>query len=128
MIEDDVSDRNVLEAAVRLCTQLDAAGRAVTIRGLLNVAFVSAVQERSDVITTDETVRDGDVLRSARETESIRTLQHDRIVVRRVDAAVRDTDVAAGIDVKAVAIGIDLEIVDREVVYTGSQQREVTAV
>src|SRR6266508_6394367 len=128
MIEDDVSDRNVLEAAVRLCTQLDAAGRAVTIRGLLNVAFVSAVQERSDVITTDEAVRDGDVLRCARETESIGTLKHDRIVVRRVDAAIRDAHVATSIDVKAITIGIDFQIVNREVVYAGSQQREVTAV
>ena len=59
--------------------------------------------------------------------ESIRALRADRVVPRRVYAAVRDTHVAAAIDVDSVAIGVDLQIVDRQIVDTGRQNGEVSA-
>ena len=58
----------------------------------------------------------------------MRALEHNGVVIRRIDADVRDPDIAAGIDVNAVAIRIDRDVVDREVIDAGCQNAEVSAV
>ena len=54
-------------------------------------------------------------------------LRANAVVPRRVDGAVGDADVFATVDVDAIAIGVDLEVVDGEVVYAGEEQSEVAA-
>jgi hypothetical protein len=54
-------------------------------------------------------------------------LGHNRVVPRRVHGAVRDAHVLAAVDVHAVAVGVDLQIVDRQVVHARHQNPEVTA-
>src|SRR5207244_12152148 len=60
-------------------------------------------------------------------TESERTLREDAVVEWRVDGAIRDTNVFASIDVDAVAVRVDLQIVYRQVINAGGQNREVPA-
>ena len=65
---------------------------------------------------------------AAQPSPSVRALQNDRVVVGRVDTAIRDAHVATRVDIKPVAVGVDLDVVDREVVNAGGQQRKVTAI
>ena len=51
----------------------------------------------------------------------------DAVVPGGVDGAVGDADVLAAVDVHAVAVGVDLEVVDGEVVDAGEEQAEVAA-
>jgi len=46
---------------------------------------------------------------------------------RRVDGAIGDAHVLAAIDVDAVAVGVDFEVVDSEVVDAGEQEAEMAA-
>jgi hypothetical protein len=73
-------------------------------------------------------VRYRDVLRGSGETQRIVALQADCVVEWRVDADVRNADIAARIDINAVAIGINLNIIDREIVHAGCEDREVATV
>ena len=63
----------------------------------------------------------------ARIAERVAGLGTDAVVPRRVDGAVGDAHVLAAVDVHAVAVGVDLEVVDGEVVDAGEQQAEVAA-
>src|SRR5262249_31599078 len=45
----------------------------------------------------------------------------------RVNADVRNADIAAGIDIDAVTIGIDFDVIDCEIVDAGGQDGEVTS-
>ena len=63
----------------------------------------------------------------ARVAERVAGLGADAVVPGRVDGAVGDADVLAAVDVHAVAIGVDVEVVDGEVVDAGEQQAEVAA-
>ena len=64
----------------------------------------------------------------ARVAEAEGTLQANAVIPGRVDAAIRDADIAATVDVDRVAIRVDGEIVDGEIVGTGSEDAEVAAV
>ena len=55
-------------------------------------------------------------------------LQADAVVPGRIDVAVRNAHVAAGIHVHAVAVGVDLQVVDGQVVDARGQNAEVAAV
>ena len=91
-------------------------------------ALVSAVQQRADVVAAHQAVGDGDVFGGARVAQRVAALEHDGVVVRRVDAAVGDAHVAAAVDIDAVAIGVDLEVVDGQIIHAGGQDAEVSAV
>src|ERR1051325_980711 len=95
---------------------------------LRDVAFVGRIQQRAYVVAADLTIRDRHVLGRARKAQRVGTLKHDGVVVRRVDAAIRDAHVATGINIEAGGVGIDREIVDRQIVYAGRKQGEVSAV
>ena len=87
-----------------------------------------AVEDGAELVAAgDEAIGDGDVARGARVAESVARLGADAVVPGRVDGAVGDADVLAAVDVDAVAIGVDVEIVDGEVVDAGEQQCEVAA-
>ena len=79
------------------------------------------------VAAGDQAVGDGDVARGARVAERVAGLGADAVVPGRVDGAVGDAHVLAAVDVHAVAVGVDLEVVDGEVVDAGEQQAEVAA-
>ena len=54
-------------------------------------------------------------------------LEHDGVVVGRIDAGIGDAHIAAGVQVDAVAIGVDRQVVDREIIHAGGQDPEVSA-
>ena len=127
-VEDHVRDRDIAEVSFRFRADLDAPGRAVAVGCLFDGALVSAVQERADIVPADQTVGDGDVFRRAREAQRVRTLEDDRVVVGRIDAAIGYAHIAARVEVDAVPVGIDGQVVDGEVVHAGGEDAEVSAV
>ena len=60
-------------------------------------------------------------------SEGERAFWADAIVPRRIYAAIRYTHIAAAIDVHAISVGIDDQIVDGEIVDAGRQNAEVSA-
>src|SRR5215471_17228241 len=128
-LEDAVSDGNVLESTVRFGAALDAAG-ALPVMVLRDVrrGFEAAVKQRPDLVGTgDVTIGDCDILGRACISEGKRAFQADRVVPRRVHTAVCDAYVATAIDVDSVTVGVDLEIINRQVVDPRRQNSEVSA-
>src|SRR5208282_2178621 len=122
--EDAVGNCDVLEGAVRFGAELDAAGAGVA--GI--EASECAVEQRARFVDAGHVaVGDGDVFRGAGVTEGKGTLGADGVVPRRIDAAVRHADIAAAVDVDAVAVGIDFQVVDGEVVDAGGENAEVSS-
>ena len=83
--------------------------------------------EPSSIAAGDVAVGDGDVLSGAGVAEGEGGLGADAVVPGGVDGAVGDADVAAAVDVEAVAIGVEEEVVDGEVVDAGGEEAEVAA-
>ena len=71
--------------------------------------------------------RDLDPLGQAHLAEGKRALEHDGVVVGRIDPAAAHDHVAAAIDVDGVAVGVDVEILDHEIIAAGRQDGEVAA-
>ena len=66
------------------------------------------------------------MLRQDGTLQGIRGLQHEGIVTGGVDAAVSDGHVLATVDVKAVAVGVDGDVVDGGEVAAGHDDSEMT--
>src|ERR1035437_6177889 len=126
-VEDYVRDRNVPEIAFRFRTDLDAPGGAVAVGGLFDGPLITAVHQGADVVAAHQTIGDGDVLRRARESQRVRALQDDGVIVGRIDAAIGNPHIAARVQVDAIPVGVDGQIVDREIVHAGRQDSEVPA-
>src|SRR4029077_16509583 len=127
IVNDTVRYRDISESPVGLRPQLDSpvAGRFVVRPNALE----RRVKQRAFLVAAGYvTVRDCHVVGGSGEAEPIATLQADAVVPRGVYAAMGDAYVAATIDVDAVAVGVDLEIVDREIVNTGCQNCEMPPV
>jgi hypothetical protein len=73
-VEDHVGDDDVTEIAFRFRADLDAPGGAVAVGRLFERSLVSAVHQRADVETADQTVGDGDILRGARQSQRVGAL------------------------------------------------------
>src|SRR5260370_25747980 len=71
---------------------------------------------------------DGDHLGRAGVSEGERTFQADGVVPGRIDAAIGDANVAAAVNLHAVAVGVDLQAVDWKVVDAGGEDAEVASV
>ena len=100
--------------------------RVTLVSGI--VRLESAVEQSAELVFSgDVTIGDGDILGGARIAQRERTLGTDGIVPGRIDGAVRDANVAAAVEVNAVAVGVDFQIVDGEVVHAGGQNAEVSA-
>src|SRR5713226_3618053 len=101
--EDAVGDGDVFEAAVGFGAALDAAVAGET--GNVGSEFlVGAVEHGAELVGAgDKAVGDGHVLGGWRVIERIAGLGADSVVPGRVDEAVGDADVAAAVDVHAVA-------------------------
>ncbi len=135
-IEDAIRDGNVLEAAVGLGSQLDASVeflRKIWFDfGLLGLvrwpSLPGSVEHGADKIRAgDIAVGDGHIFRGARITQSERAFGADGIVPGRIDAAIRYTDIFAAIDIDAVAIGVDQQIVYGQIVNACGENGEVSA-
>src|SRR3984957_776916 len=124
--EDAVRNCDVLETSVRLGAELNAAVRVVLLARIESLE--RAIEERAKFVDPGYVaIRDRHIFRGARVSEGERTLGTDGIVPRRIHRAVRDADVAAAVDIDAVAVGVTFEIVDREVVAAGREDAEVSA-
>ncbi len=125
-LKDAVGDGDVLEAAVGFGAELDAAGARVAV-GQLH-ALPRAVEHGAEFVAAgDVAVGDGEIFSRTRIAEGVGAFGADAVIPRRVDGAVGDADVAAAVDVDAVAVGVDLEVVDGEVVDAGGEDAEPTA-
>ena len=94
---------------------------------LFDGPLVSAVHQRADIVSAHQAVRDRDVLRRARESQRVRALQDDGVVVGRIDAAIGNPHIAARVQIDAVPVGVDGQVVDREIVHAGGQNSKVSA-
>ena len=91
--------------------------------------LVSAVEQRAFLEAAAHiAVSNGDKLGRFGPAQCITTLQADAVIPRRVDIAVRDAHVAAAIDIHAVAVGVDAQVVDGKVIDAGGEYAEVAAV
>ena len=120
-LEDAVGDGDIDKSAVGLGATLDAAGAAAP-------PLVGAVEHRAQLPAAgDVAVGDGDVLGGLGKSERVAGFRADAVVPRGVDGAVGNVDVLTAIDVHAVAVGVDLEVVDGEIVDAREQQAKVAA-
>jgi len=105
-----VRDGDVAETAIGLGAALDAPSRAVA-KDVLIATFPGAVEQSAFVEATDLAVGDRDVFRHPVIAEPVAALGADAVVVGRVDGAIGDANILAAVEVDAVAVGVDLEIV-----------------
>src|SRR5581483_5917661 len=125
-LEDIPGDGDVDESAVGFGAAFDAPGSVGPLIG--RELLVGAIEDRAELIAAgDPVVGDGDVARCACVAEREARLGADAIIPRRVDGAVGDADVLAAVDVDAIAIGVDADVVDGDVVDPGQQEAEVSA-
>ena len=91
------------------------------------LALEGAIEQSAFDIAADLTIRNRDVLSRARATECVGTLWADCVIERRVDHAIRNAHVLTSVHVDAVAVRVDLHVVDRQVIHTRGENREVAA-
>src|SRR5206468_5473250 len=77
--------------------------------------------------SSNVTVGDGYVIGGAGESQAKRTLQANAIVPGRVDAAIGNTHVPAAVNVDTIAVGVDRQIIDCQVIHAGGEDCEVSA-
>ena len=97
-----------------------ASGAKQLVSGIKHGAFL--------VATGDVAVGDGDVVGGSCESQAVRIFEADAVVPGRVDTAIGDAHVAAAIDIDGVTIGVNLQVVDGEVVHSGREDRKMPAV
>ena len=147
VFEHAVGNRDVPEAAEGFGAELDASGRTAAMgeraglraegeaagRALgsrfreIDAALAGAVEQRADVVAAHEAVGDRNVFRGARIAERRAALEADAVVERRVHAAIGNADVAATVEVHAVALRVDRDVVNGEVVHAADEDGEVAA-
>ena len=122
-----ILDPHIAIAAIAFGAELDPAGDAVLVgRELLRHA-TGAVEHRSHVVAGQVAVADQDIFRRDCAAERMAALDHDGVVIGRIDPAAFDPHVAHAIKVDAVAIGIDAEPVDRQALRAGGEDGEMAA-
>ena len=117
-----VGDGDVAVAAVRLGAQFDAPAHPVHLLG-----HVTAVEEGAQLVARHQTVRDQDMLAEHGALQGIRRLEHDGVVGGRIHLRVAHGEVLAAVDVDAVAVGVDDDVVDGADVAAGGDDGEVAA-
>src|SRR5208283_1726694 len=91
-------------------------------------ALPRAIEHGANLIAADDVaVRDGDVFRETRFAKREGTLGTDGIVERGIHGAVGDAHIAAAVDVHAIAVGVDLEVIDGQIINAGGENGEPSA-
>ena len=127
VVKHTVADNDVPEPARRFRAELDAPRARHAV--LAGEVLPGAVEHGAfQVVPADATAGDGHVLGVARMPQAVAGLQADAVVPRGIDGAVGDVHVAASIDIDAVAVRVDLEVVNGEVIDACGQDAEVPAV
>src|ERR1019366_7862433 len=119
--EGAIGHRAIAEAAARLGAELDAA-QAVFRR--LHGAVEQCAFEKAGHLAVD----DGEIFRNARFAERAGGLGANAVVNRRIHATVEHGGVAAAIKVHAVAVGVEGDVVNRQVVAAGDENGKMAAV
>ena len=127
MGEGAATDGDMTEAAIRLRAELDATRGAIAIGSLVDEGGASAVVVGAHVVAADLAILHEDVFGGLRTTQAIGALQDDSIVAEGVDLAVAHHDTLTAVNVDAVAVGVDDDPFDEEVIHTGEQHGEVAA-
>src|SRR5579862_7298631 len=109
VVKSAVRNRNILKTAVGFRAELDSTG---SVPG----RHEGTVEQGALFVAAHLAVRNGNVLCRARDSESVRAFQTDTVVARGIDRAIGNSYVAAAVDIYAIAVGIDLQVVDGEVV------------
>ena len=117
-----VRDGDVAVAAVRLGAQFDAPAHPVHLLG-----HVRPVEEGAQLVARHQTVGDQDMLAEHGLLQRVRRLQHDGVVGGRVHLRVAHGEVLAAVDVNAVAVGVDDDVVDGADVAAGGDDGEMSA-
>src|SRR5262249_20357274 len=125
-IEDAVCDGDPLKAAIRFSPKLDpAVARNI---GVGRKWLAGTIEQRSLFETAgQQTVTDRNHLGRAGVSKSKRTFEANAVIPRRVHAAVDHAHVAATINVDTIAVGIDHQIIDGEVVDARGKNPKVAA-
>jgi hypothetical protein len=114
--EDAVRDGDVLESAVGFRSAFDTPGRKA-VQPRIGVSLPCAVQEGAELIVPgDKTIRDGYIFGRPCISKGEAGLGANTVIPRRIDAAVGYPHILAAITIDAIAVSIDLEVVDSEVV------------
>ncbi len=86
------------------------------------------IEQRPFLITArDHAIADRDHLGRARIPQRKRTLQTDAVIPRRIHAAIRNAHIPAAINIHAIAVRIDFQIVDRQVIDARRQNPKMPA-
>ena len=120
--EGAVAQGDVLISPVRFRAQLEAA--AYPAHRLRNV---TAIEQRTQLVTRNHTVGDGDMLGNHRLLQGVGTFQHQGIIARRIDLAVGYGEILAAVDVEAITIGIDGYIIHSAQFASRQDDAEMTA-
>jgi len=121
-----IGDGDVAKAAVGFGAEFDAAGAGGLVSG--PDEFESGVEERALLVAAgDVAIGDRDLIGGAGIAEAERTFEADAVIPGRIDAAIGDANVAAAVHINAVAVGVNLQVVESEIVHAGGQNGEVAA-
>src|SRR5208283_1530157 len=70
------------------------------------------------------TAGDRHIVGRSRNTEPIGAFQTDRVIIRRINTAIRHSDISAAVNIKAVAIRVHFDVAESQVVHAGGKQHE----
>src|SRR5690606_39655089 len=103
-LEAALLDADATEAAIALGPELDPPGHAVAIGRELLRRPARPVEHGAEVPAAHRAIADRHILAGNRAAEREARFHHDRLVVRRVDAAARNRHPPHAVEVDAVAV------------------------
>ena len=126
-VEGAIGYHDIANVAAGLCADLNAADASGPIASSAEEQGAIRVVEDGPygIAGSDGAVGDGYLFGGADDAEAVGALEDDGVVEGGVHRASVDVDVAAGVDVDAVASGVDGEILDGEVVDGRGENAEV---
>ena len=126
MIEDAIEDVDVLESADGFGADFNSASGTVAVGGGVEVCGVGGIENGADVVAAEMAIGDGDVFGGASRAEGERTFKDQAVVVGGIDGGIGDVDVLATVDVHAVAVGVDLDVVDGEIIDASGEDSKMS--
>jgi len=125
-IEDAVGDGDVLESAIGLGAALNSPDRLALLR--VGRQLVCSAQHAAVFICAGNiAIRDSDIFCSSCMAQRKGTLRTDAVIPGRVDGAIGDAHIPTAVKINAIAIRVDLEAIDENVVHAGEQDCKMTS-